>query len=61
MVRRVTVRDPQVFIERQTPERFNFSPVLDHLRDAHGGAEAWLRERGWSEEDVARLRSRLLD
>lgn len=32
VVRRVTVRGPQVFIERQTPERFNFSPVLDHLR-----------------------------
>lgn len=31
VVRRVTVRGPQVFIERQTPERFNFSPVLDHL------------------------------
>ena len=32
VLRRVTVRGPQVFIERQTAERFNFSPVLDHLR-----------------------------
>lgn len=32
VVRRATVRGPQLFIERQTPDRFNFSPVLDHLR-----------------------------
>lgn len=52
---------PSHTIDEQLPRAESITAVLDHLRDAHGGAEAWLRERGWSEEDVARLRSRLLD
>ncbi|MBM6546675.1 tyrosine-protein phosphatase [Janibacter sp. YIM B02568] len=52
---------PSHTIDEQRPKAESMAAVLTHLRDAHGGAEAWLRERGWREDDVARLRSRLLD
>lgn len=52
---------PSHTIDEQRPRAESMAAVLDHLREAHGGAQTWLRERGWAEDDVARLRSRLLD
>jgi len=34
--------------------------VLAAIADDHGGVLAWLAERGWTEQDTARLRSKLL-
>jgi protein tyrosine/serine phosphatase len=35
--------------------------LLDYLERAHGGAEAYLRSGGLTDDDVARLRARLID
>ena len=33
--------------------------ILGSLREGFGGAEGWLREHGWADNDLARLRSHL--
>jgi hypothetical protein len=35
--------------------------LLDALDDAYGGVGGWLRTHGWTEDDAAALRKRLLD
>jgi hypothetical protein len=33
--------------------------ILDAVRDRWGGAPGWLREQGWTGDEVERLRRRL--
>jgi hypothetical protein len=35
--------------------------LLDTLDGSFGGAPAWLRQHGWTEDDAAALRKHLLD
>jgi hypothetical protein len=35
--------------------------LLDELDARYGGASAWLRAHGWTDEDDAALRHKLLD
>jgi len=44
-----------------TPTREAMLDTLDHLRSRHGSAEAYLRGGGLSDEQLARLRARLLE
>jgi protein-tyrosine phosphatase len=39
----------------------NMLTVLDHLEDTHGSVEAYLRDGGLTDEQVRRLRERLVD
>jgi protein-tyrosine phosphatase len=45
--------------ESHLPQAEGLLEVLEHV-DAHGGTEAWLRRHGWTDEDSAALRNRLL-
>ncbi|HSO64216.1 MAG TPA: tyrosine-protein phosphatase [Ornithinibacter sp.] len=47
--------------EDQLPRAESIEAILDALHDGWGGAPGWLRERGWSEADVERLRARLTE
>ncbi len=46
-------------VDEQTPKAETVARVLEALTERWGGASGWLREQGWSPEDVARLRARL--
>jgi hypothetical protein len=35
--------------------------LLAAIDDVHGGVPAWLRANGWTEDDAAALRTKLLD
>jgi hypothetical protein len=35
--------------------------LLEAVDDIHGGVPAWLRAHGWTDDDAAALRKRLLD
>ncbi|MBR7744130.1 tyrosine-protein phosphatase [Phycicoccus sp. BSK3Z-2] len=43
----------------QTPQAETMTAILEAVRDGWGGAEGWLRDQGWTSEDVDRLRRRL--
>jgi protein-tyrosine phosphatase len=46
-------------LDDQRPKAASMEAILASVRDGFGGAEGWLREQGWTESDVARLRRRL--
>jgi protein-tyrosine phosphatase len=46
-------------LEDQRPRAASMQAILGSLRDGFGGAEGWLREQGWADEDLARLRGHL--
>lgn len=46
-------------VEDQRPKAESMEVILGSLREGFGGAEGWLREHGWADEDLARLRSHL--
>ena len=46
-------------LEDQRPRAASMQAILGSLRDGFGGAEGWLREQGWVDEDLARLRGHL--
>lgn len=48
-------------LEDQRPKAASMESILTSLRDGFGGPEGWLREQGWSVDDLARLRARLRD
>ncbi|HEY8281172.1 MAG TPA: tyrosine-protein phosphatase, partial [Leifsonia sp.] len=41
------------------PRAETMQRLLAVLAESHGGAAGWLRDQGWSDEQVATLRSRL--
>lgn len=43
----------------QRPKAASMESILSSLHDGFGGPDSWLREQGWSPDDLARLRSRL--
>jgi protein tyrosine/serine phosphatase len=48
-------------LEDQRPRAESIEAILDAVHEGWGGAEGWLRDRGWSAEDVERLRARLTE
>ena len=48
-------------VDDQRPKAQSMEAILTALRDGFGGAHGWLREHGWSQDDLARLQTRLLD
>lgn len=48
-------------VDEQRPRAEAIEAVLTTLREERGGADGWLREHGWTDEDLGRLRARLRD
>jgi protein-tyrosine phosphatase len=48
-------------IDKQSPRAATMAHLLDALQTKFGGASGWLREHGWTDDDAAALRKRLLD
>lgn len=46
-------------IDRQVPRAETMRRLLGVLAERHGGAAGWLRDQGWTEEQVDALRTRL--
>jgi hypothetical protein len=46
-------------VKQQQPRAETMRLVLDAIAQA-GGAESWLRQHGWTDEDTDRLRAKLL-
>ncbi|KGN34645.1 protein tyrosine phosphatase [Knoellia sinensis KCTC 19936] len=46
-------------LDDQRPRPETMRTILETVRSEFGGAEGWLREQGWSDADVERLRARL--
>lgn len=46
-------------LEDQMPRAESVSAILDAVDEGWGGAAGWLRDQGWSDTDVERLRARL--
>lgn len=46
-------------VDDQRPKAASMQAILASLRDGFGGAEGWLREQGWVDDDLARLRAHL--
>jgi protein-tyrosine phosphatase len=46
-------------LEDEVPRAEVVSTILDAVADGWGGAPGWLRDHGWSADDVERLRARL--
>ena len=46
-------------VEDQRPKAESMETILGALHERFGGGEGWLREQGWAEDDLARLRARL--
>jgi len=49
-----------VDIDKHKPRALTMERMLAAIDDAHGGVSAWLRAHGWSEDDAAALREKLL-
>ncbi|MGH8859946.1 MAG: tyrosine-protein phosphatase [Jatrophihabitantaceae bacterium] len=47
--------------DKHAPRADTMDRLLDALDESHGCASAWLREHGWTDEDAAALRRKLLD
>jgi protein-tyrosine phosphatase len=47
-------------LEDHTPRPETMARILEVLADRHGGAEGWLQEQGWTEEQVGALRASLI-
>jgi protein-tyrosine phosphatase len=53
--------DPDEDIGKHRPRASTMERMLAEIDERHGGVPAWLRAHGWTEEDAAALRRRLLD
>jgi protein tyrosine/serine phosphatase len=49
------------YIDRHTPQGSTMRRMLEALNVQYGGAPAWLRAHGWTDDDDAALRRKLLD
>jgi len=47
-------------IDKHKPKPATMERLLDALDEQYGGVPAWLRSHGWSEQDAAALRRKLL-
>jgi protein-tyrosine phosphatase len=47
--------------DKHAPKSATMQRMLDAIEEEHGGVPAWLRTHGWTNEDAAALRSKLLD
>ena len=47
-------------LDRHKPRAATMEQLLSAMDEQHGGVGAWLRARGWTEQDAAALRERLL-
>ena len=47
-------------LDEQTPRPETMQQILAALEDEYGGAAGWLREQGWDQDRLDRLRSRLV-
>jgi protein-tyrosine phosphatase len=47
--------------DRHKPRPVTMERFLDEMDERYGGVAAWLRAHGWTDEDAAALRKRLLD
>ena len=52
---------PHHSIDDTTPRAETMVSILTALREEYGGSTQWLLAHGWTEDDLARLRARLLD
>ncbi len=50
-----------VDFDKHKPRPATMQRVLAAMDESHGGVPAWLRAHGWTEDDAAALRRRLLD
>jgi protein tyrosine/serine phosphatase len=48
-------------LEVHKPRAETMAQLLDAIDRAHGGMPAWLRANGWTDDDAAALRAKLLD
>jgi protein-tyrosine phosphatase len=48
-------------IDKHKPKPATMERLLEALDEHHGGPSAWLRSQGWTEDDAAALRRKLLD
>jgi protein-tyrosine phosphatase len=48
-------------IDKHRPRDTTMQRLLDALDESYGGVGGWLRAHGWTEDDAAALRKRLLD
>jgi protein tyrosine/serine phosphatase len=47
-------------VDRHRPKRATMERLFAAMDDFHGGVPEWLRAHGWTEDDAARLRRKLL-
>lgn len=50
-----------VDVDKHKPRASTMQRLIAAIEDVHGGVPAWLRDHGWTEDDAAALRSKLLD
>ena len=48
-------------VDKHKPRASTMERLLAAIDEVHGGVPAWLRAHGWTEDDAAALRKRLLD
>ncbi len=48
-------------VDKHKPKAVTMERLLTALDERHGGVPAWLRANGWTEQDAAALRRKLLD
>ena len=48
-------------VSKHAPRDATMEELLAAIDSVHGGVPAWLRKHGWTEDDAAALRKRLLD
>jgi protein-tyrosine phosphatase len=48
-------------IDKHRPKAVTMERLLDAVDELHGGVATWLRANGWTADDAARLRHKLLD
>ena len=51
---------PTHTLEEQLPRAESMAAVLAHLDEEFGGTIGWLEAAGWTQEEVTRLRDRLV-
>jgi protein-tyrosine phosphatase len=55
------LNEGDVDIDKHKPRAATMERLLAAIDEVHGGVSAWLRSHGWTEEDAAALRRKLLD
>jgi protein-tyrosine phosphatase len=53
--------DTEIDVDKHRPRASTMEEVLVAMDEVHGGIPAWLRAHGWTDEDAAALRHKLLD